>query len=43
MTIGLVNEYFPPFAYGGGEWSTDALARTLAARGHRVVVITPNY
>lgn len=43
MTVGLVNEYFPPFAYGGGEWSTEALAQTLAARGHRVIVMTPNY
>lgn len=43
LTVCLLNEYFPPFAYGGAEWSTDALARTLAARGHRVVVITPNY
>src|SRR3972149_846752 len=41
--ICLLNEYFLPFAYGGGEWSTDALARSLAARGHRVVVVTPNY
>lgn len=43
MTICLVNEYFPPFAPGGAEWSTEALARALAARGHRVVVVTPNY
>ena len=43
MTICLLNEYFPPFAPGGGEWSVEALARALAARGHRVVVITPNY
>ncbi len=38
-----MNEYFPPFAPGGAEWSMDALARALAARGHRVVVVTPNY
>jgi len=43
MTICLVSEYFPPHAPGGAEWSADALARGLAARGHRVVVITPNY
>lgn len=43
LTVCLVNEYFPPFAHGGGEWSTEALARSLAARGHRVVVVTPNY
>ncbi len=43
MTICLVTEYFPPHAPGGAEWSTDALARALAARGHRVLVVTPNY
>lgn len=43
MRIGLVNEYFPPFAPGGAEWSTLQLAKGLAGRGHRVVVITPNY
>jgi glycogen synthase len=43
VIICLVTEYFPPHAPGGAEWSTDALARALAARGHRVVVITPNY
>ena len=43
LTVCLVNEYFPPFAPGGGEWSVEALARSLAARGHRVVVVTPNY
>jgi glycosyltransferase involved in cell wall biosynthesis len=43
MTICLVSEYFPPHAPGGAEWSVEALARGLAARGHRVVVITPNY
>ena len=43
LTICLVTEYFPPHAPGGAEWSTDALARALAGRGHRVVVITPNY
>lgn len=43
MKICLVNEYFPPFAPGGTEWSMQALARALAARGHEVVVVTPNY
>jgi glycosyltransferase involved in cell wall biosynthesis len=41
--ICLANEYFPPHAPGGAEWSTEALARGLAARGERVVVVTPNY
>jgi glycosyltransferase involved in cell wall biosynthesis len=39
----LANEYFPPFAPGGAEWSLEALARALAARGHHVVIVTPNY
>lgn len=43
MNICLVNEYFPPFAPGGAEWSLDALAREMAARGHRVTIVTPNY
>jgi glycosyltransferase involved in cell wall biosynthesis len=43
MRIALVNEYFPPHAPGGAEWSVEALARALAGRGHGVVVITPNW
>jgi len=43
VTICLITEYFPPHAPGGAEWSTEALAGALAARGHRVLVITPNY
>jgi glycosyltransferase involved in cell wall biosynthesis len=43
MRIALVNEFFPPFAPGGAEWSMDALARALAEKEHHVVVITPNY
>ena len=43
MNICLANEYFPPHAPGGAEWSTEALARALAARGHQVTVVTPNY
>jgi glycosyltransferase involved in cell wall biosynthesis len=42
-TVCLVSEYFPPHAPGGAEWSADALARALAARGRRVLVVTPNY
>ena len=38
-----MNEYFPPHAPGGAEWSVEALARALASRGHGVVVITPNW
>ena len=43
MRICLVNEYFPPFAPGGAEWSLEALASALARCGHHVVVVTPNY
>ena len=43
MKVCLANEYFPPHAPGGAEWSTEALARALAARGHAVTVATPNY
>ncbi len=43
VKIALVNEYFPPHAPGGAEWSVEALARALATRGHGVIVITPNW
>jgi glycosyltransferase involved in cell wall biosynthesis len=43
VNICLANEYFPPHAPGGAEWSTEALAQALARRGERVVVVTPNY
>ena len=45
MRIGLINEYYPPFAAGGAEWSVQLLAQELAQRPEieRVVVITPNY
>jgi glycosyltransferase involved in cell wall biosynthesis len=43
MRIALINEYFPPFAPGGAEWSGLELARAFVTRGHGVVVITPNY
>ncbi len=43
MNVCLVNEYFPPFAPGGAEWSLEALARALVGRGHRVTVVTPNW
>jgi glycosyltransferase involved in cell wall biosynthesis len=42
-TILFAAEYYPPFAPGGAEWSNAAWARGLARRGHRVVVVTPNY
>jgi glycosyltransferase involved in cell wall biosynthesis len=43
VNIVLTNEYFPPFAPGGAEWSTLQLGKALAARGHGVTVITPNF
>ena len=43
MKVCLANEYFPPHAPGGAEWSTQALAQALVARGVGVVVATPNY
>jgi glycosyltransferase involved in cell wall biosynthesis len=43
VNVCLVNEYYPPFAPGGAEWSMQALARALAARGHAVTVVTPNW
>src|SRR5438552_1012975 len=43
VNVCLVNEYFPPFAPGGAEWSLEALARALARRGHRVTIVTPNW
>jgi glycogen synthase len=43
MRICLANEYFPPFAPGGAEWSMDALARSLAKRGHDILLVTPNF
>lgn len=43
MRICFASEYYPPFAPGGAEWSTKALAEALGRRGHHVVVVTPNY
>jgi glycosyltransferase involved in cell wall biosynthesis len=43
VIVCLANEYFPPHAPGGAEWSTEALARALVARGCGAVVVTPNY
>src|SRR2546425_9102562 len=43
VNVCFVNEYFPPFAPGGAEWSVAALASALAGRGHRVMVVTRNW
>lgn len=42
MKVAFVIEYFPPFAPGGGEWSTFYLAKNLVKSKTNVVVITPN-
>jgi glycosyltransferase involved in cell wall biosynthesis len=39
----FASEYYPPFAPGGAEWTNAGWAEALARRGHRVVVVTPNY
>jgi glycosyltransferase involved in cell wall biosynthesis len=43
MKILFATEYWPPFAPGGAEWTNLAWAQALARRGHRVIVVTPNY
>lgn len=44
IKILFINEYFPPYAPGGGEWSTFYLANDLAKRNlAEVVVVTPSY
>jgi glycosyltransferase involved in cell wall biosynthesis len=42
-TILFATEYWKPFSPGGAEWTNAAWAAALARRGHRVVVVTPNY
>lgn len=38
----MLNEYFPPYAPGGAEWSLLRLAKALVDRGHEVHVLTPD-
>jgi glycosyltransferase involved in cell wall biosynthesis len=42
MRIALLNNFFPP-RRSGSSHMTDGLARSLAARGHQVLVITARY
>ena len=42
-TILFATEYWGSHAPGGAEWTNAAWAGALARRGHRVVVVTPNY
>lgn len=39
----MLTEYFPPFDFGGTEWSTFYLARGLAKRKIEIIIATPNY
>ena len=43
MRILFATEYYSPFTPGGSPWSIRLLAEALAARGHQVSVVTPNY
>lgn len=43
MRLLLINEYFPPVAPGGAEWSVYYLAEALAKRGHQVAIATVNH
>jgi glycosyltransferase involved in cell wall biosynthesis/2-polyprenyl-3-methyl-5-hydroxy-6-metoxy-1,4-benzoquinol methylase len=43
MRILLINEWFPPVAPGGAEWSVYYLSEALAARGHRVAIATVHH
>lgn len=36
-------EFFLPFDRGGSEWSTYYLAQALTKKGHKVIILTPNY
>lgn len=43
MKIAMATEYFWPHDLGGSEWSTYYLARELTKKGHKIIIITPNY
>jgi glycosyltransferase involved in cell wall biosynthesis len=43
LRICMVAPYFPPFAPGGGEFSAAEQCRRLAAAGHRVAVVVPDF
>lgn len=43
MNILMLTEYFPPYDFGGSEWSTYYLAKDLAKRGYQINILTPNY
>ena len=43
MTILMLSEYFPPYDYGGSEWSVFYLAKGLEKMGYKAIILTPNY
>ena len=43
MTILMLSEYFPPYDFGGSEWSVFYLAKGLKKMGYKAIILTPNY
>ena len=43
MKILFVTEYFYPYIHGGGEISTEKLAKALCSYGEIIHILTPNY
>ncbi len=43
MRILFLSEYFPPFDFGGSEWSTYYLANQLAKKDFDVTIFTPKF
>ena len=43
MRLLFICDYFPPFAPGGAEWSIYCLAKALSKKGHKVIILTPDY
>lgn len=43
LTVLMATEYFDPFVRGGSEVSTRYLSEDLKKRGHKIVIVTPNY
>lgn len=42
-TIIMPTEFFYPFDRGGSEWSVYHLAQAIIKKGHKVIILTPNY
>lgn len=43
MKVLMLCEYFPPYDFGGSEWSTFYLAKGLKIKGIDPIILTPNY